>query len=172
MMMQFNTIDEDEIQGSKFAFFLFRGTNTLMMGLGILVIVASVYVYLLLQVFTIIDFCIIGIGCFIIAISYYSFRLKDSLVGLSMYIGLTLLYLFCQLIASMVIASSPENVVNYILTKVDVNSRDDMRSQIEAQVKIVQYIMIVMLVTTVQLVSQLLFIRLLMLQWHFGIGKL
>eukprot|EP01022_Parablepharisma_sp_SALTPOND_P021056 TRINITY_DN4001_c0_g1_i1.p1 TRINITY_DN4001_c0_g1~~TRINITY_DN4001_c0_g1_i1.p1 ORF type:complete len:233 (-),score=5.00 TRINITY_DN4001_c0_g1_i1:101-697(-) len=142
-------LGEDEIQGSKFVFYILRLVNYLMMILGVLVIVASVYVYLLLESFTLLDVAIIAIGAFIIAISYFSFYLKDSLTGLTMYIFLALVYLFCQLIACMVIASSPESVVAYIVDRANPSIRDTVISQVQSHVRTLQYIMGLMLVVTV-----------------------
>ena len=141
--------DEDEIKGSSFLFFIFRAVNIVMMILGILVIVASVYVYLLLQSFTNIDFGIICIGLFIIAISYFSFSLKDTLGGLTAYIVATLIYLFCQLIACTMIASAPENVVAYIISKANPKVQESLRPQVQSHVKTVQYLMVLMLLATV-----------------------
>lgn len=145
-MQQF---DEDEIQGSKFVFNLLRIVNYVMMILGILVIVASVYVYLLLQSLSMMDFAIISIGIFIIAVGYFGLFLKDSLPGLSLYIVVALIYLFCQLIACMVIASSPESVINYIIDHSPSNERDKIIVQVQSHVKTLQYMMSLMLIVTV-----------------------
>ncbi len=145
--------DEDEIQGSKFIFYLLRVVNVVMMVLGAIVVVASVYVYLLLECFTIIDVAMVGIGAFIFAIGYSSVYLRHSLVGISLYLFVTLAYLLCQLIACMVFASMPEKVVDYIVSKSSQSVKSTITAEVEGHVKTLQYLMGAMLVATVSKIA-------------------
>ena len=148
-ILKMESFDEDEIQGSKRIFFLFRLINYIMILLGILVIIIAIYTYLLLKSFTIIDVAIIGIGLFIIGVGYFSLKLKNSLVGLGLYIIITLFYLFCQLIACLILASSPEAVINYILDHANPDIRNEITNETKSYVNNMRYIMGFMLVITV-----------------------
>ena len=149
MKMLEESFEEDEIQGSKRIFFLLRMINYIMIILGILVIVASIYTYLLLKSFTIIDVAFIGIGLFIIAVGYFALKLRSSLIGLGFYIVITLIYLFCQLVACMVLASAPESVVNYIIEHSRSDLRPEIRPQVESYINSLRYVMGIMLIVTV-----------------------
>lgn len=148
LTLQYN--DEAGIQGSSSVFNLFRIANIIMMFLGALIGISSIYAYITLQTFNSIEVSLVLIGFYAICLGFAVYSLKDSLPGLTVYIVAALFFLLIILIITMIISSSNE-VFGFAKEKADPSVISTVDNQIRAQIKFFQWTFGLMLLFTVEI---------------------
>jgi len=118
-----------EIQGNKTAFIIFELINYVLLGFGILIFIAGIYMISLSIKAINLDYFIIFLGTLIIALGIASFFLKKSLSGLIIYISSVLFIFTLLIIGTLFFALFSDHSLQYLTSNLPSDTGDRLIKQ-------------------------------------------
>ncbi len=131
-------------KGNKIIFVLFLISNVLLMALGLAIMAAGIYLFVLTSEANAFNFIFLFLGIIVCGLGVFSFRIRRSLYGLTFYLLMMSFILLAQIIVSVVLVCKKDAVIGWALNNTDSKkSVEELKNVIESDFDTTKNLLIV-----------------------------